>query len=209
MRFYYPCERSGESYEARVGPPDAVSAAVGHAALQFAGLNTEPSATLCRLTEVESGWDRLLAAALPVADKLAGLEARVRAIGLRGAFNTGSIDPRELFAELQEQCLRAARLCAEVLDPRQAEHRWRCIGVLQWATGRRWRRPPPSWTSPTSSAWSSRTSESSPTAAGQRPPEACTQPRPARPIRAGTGQPQELVLEGEFGGGYAGYAVLQ
>jgi hypothetical protein len=141
MHYYHPFERSGLSYEARVGLPDALSAAIGQVVLQFADLDAELSATLRRLTVGDAGWGLLLTAALPFAEKLAWLEARVRALGPRGAFNTGTIDPGALFAELQAQCLRAAQLYAEVLDPDRVANTWLRISELQVATGRRRRRP--------------------------------------------------------------------
>jgi hypothetical protein len=159
MRYYHRFERSGESYEARVAQPDAVSAAVGRVVLQFAALDTELSQTLRRLLEGDEGWSQLLTAAQPFPEKLALLEARVRLLAPTRAFNTGTIDPLTLFAELRAQCAHAARLHDEVLEPGQVAHARRHSLDLQFAAGRDgacvrpWRRPPPSWTSPASSAW--------------------------------------------------------
>jgi hypothetical protein len=72
---------------------------------------------------------------------LALLDERVRLLAPTRAFNTGSIDPLELFAELRAQCAHAAQLHAEVLDPDQVEHACRHSIDLQCATGRRRRRP--------------------------------------------------------------------
>jgi len=141
MRYYHPFERSGESYEARVGRPDAVSAAVGRVVLAFAALDAELSQTLRGLMEGDEGWTRLLTTALPCAEKLALLEERVRLLAPTRGFNTGGIDPLELFGELRAQCARAAQLHAEVLEPGQVAHARRHSLDLQFATGRRRRRP--------------------------------------------------------------------
>jgi hypothetical protein len=50
-------------------------------------------------------------------------------------FNTGGIDPLELFAELRAQCAQAAQLRAQVLDPARAE-----AMLAHLANG--WARPP-------------------------------------------------------------------
>ena len=62
MRYYHPFERSGLSYKARVGQPDAVSAAVGQVVLQFAALDAELSAMLRGLLEGDDDWAQLLTA---------------------------------------------------------------------------------------------------------------------------------------------------
>jgi hypothetical protein len=193
MRYYHPFERSGESYEARVGQPDAVSAALGQVVLQFAALDAELSQTLRGLLEGDEGWSQLLTAALPFAEKLAFLDERVRLLPPTRAFNAGTIGPLELFAELHAQCARAAQLHAEVLAPEQVKHARRhsitlqCAAGRDRACGRPWRRPPPSWTSPTSSVVSPRTCASSscratgtPPPPDPRPPHDSLALRPAR-----------------------------
>jgi hypothetical protein len=69
----------------------------------------------------DEGWGRLLTAALSFDAKLQLLDERVRLLAPTGMFNTGDIDPLELFSELRAQCAQAAQLRAEVLDPAQAE----------------------------------------------------------------------------------------
>jgi hypothetical protein len=120
MRYDHEFKSSGESFEARVGAPDPMSAAIGRIALNFAALEAHLTQTLGRL-DVDEGWGRLLTAALSCEAKLQLLDERVRLLAPTGMFNTGDIDPLELWAELRAQCARAAQLRAEVLDPAQAE----------------------------------------------------------------------------------------
>jgi hypothetical protein len=98
-----------------------MSAAIGRIALNFAALEAHLTETLSRLLDVEEGWGRLLTAALSFGAKLQLLDERVRLLAPTGMFNTGDIDPLELFSELRAQCAHAAQLRAEVLDPAQAE----------------------------------------------------------------------------------------
>jgi hypothetical protein len=132
MRYYHPFERSGYSFEQRLGAPDLISAAIGQIALRFAALEARLTATLIDLLEGHDSWNPLLAAGLSFADKLQLLEERVRLLAPTRAFNTGDIDPLELFAELRTQCLQAAQLRARVLDPTGTEAMLIHIG--------RWRR---------------------------------------------------------------------
>jgi hypothetical protein len=117
MQYYQDFELSGLPFGARVGPPDPVSVAVGRMALNFAELDASLSGILNSLLEGNEGWSGLLTAALSFDAKLALLDERVRLLTPTRAFNTGDIDPLELFAELRSQCARAARLRAQVLDP--------------------------------------------------------------------------------------------
>jgi hypothetical protein len=121
MDYYQAFELSGLSFGARVGPPDPVSAAVGRMALQFAALDAALSEALHALLEGNEGWGGLLTAALSVDAKLALLEEQVRLLAPTRAYNTGDLDPLELFAELRSQCAHAARLRAQVLDPATAD----------------------------------------------------------------------------------------
>jgi hypothetical protein len=121
MRYYDPFVLTGESFTARVGPPDPVSAAVGRLALQFATLEATLAATLIRLLEGDEQWHALLTTGLSFEAKLQLLEERVRLLAPTRVFHTGDIEPLELFAELRTQCLQAAQLWAQVLDPATAE----------------------------------------------------------------------------------------
>jgi hypothetical protein len=121
MDYYEAFELSGRSFAARVGPPDPVSAAVGRIALQFAALDAVLSGILNALLEGDEGWGGLLTTALWFDAKLALLEEQVRLLAPARAFNTGDLDPLELFAELRSQCAQAARLRAQVLDPATAD----------------------------------------------------------------------------------------
>lgn len=121
MDYYHAFELSGESFGARIGPPDPVSAAVGRLALHFAALDAALSDILHALLEGDEGWGGLLTAALSFDAKLALLGERVRLLAPTRAFNTGDLDPLELFAELRSQCAHAARLRAQVLAPATAD----------------------------------------------------------------------------------------
>jgi hypothetical protein len=121
MRYYHPFEFSGDSFEARVGAPDPSSAAIGRIALGFAALEAHLTATLLRLREGDEPWHSLLTGGLSFAEKLHLLDERVRLLAPTRAFNTGDVDPVELFAELRTLCAQAARLRAQVLDPVTAE----------------------------------------------------------------------------------------
>jgi hypothetical protein len=132
MRYYHPFERSGYSFAERLGAPDPISAAIGQIALRFAALEAHLTATLIHLLEGDESWTPLLTAGLSFAEKLQLLEERVRLLAPTRAFNTGDIDPLELFAELRTQCVQAAQLRAQVLDPTGAEAILMHIG--------RWRR---------------------------------------------------------------------
>jgi hypothetical protein len=132
MRYYHPFELSGYSFAERLGAPDPISAAIGQIMLQFAALEAHLTATLIHLLEGDESWTPLLAAGLSFAEKLQLLHERVRLLAPTRAFNTGTIDPLELFAELRTQCAQAAQLRAQVLDPAGAQVRLIYIG--------RWRR---------------------------------------------------------------------
>ena len=132
MRYYHPFERSGYSFAERLGAPDPISAAIGQIALRFAALEAHLTATLIHLLEGDQSWTPLLTAGLSFAEKLQLLEERVRLLAPTRAFNTGAIDPLQLFAELRTQCLQAAQLRAQILDPAGAQARLLHIG--------RWRR---------------------------------------------------------------------
>jgi hypothetical protein len=121
MRYYHPFELPGDSFAERVGPPDPVSAAVGRMTLNFAVLEVHLATTLIRLLEGDERWNPLLTTGLSFAEKLQLLDERVRLLAPTRAFNTGDIDPLDLFAELRSQCAHAARLRAQVLDPAMAE----------------------------------------------------------------------------------------
>ena len=123
MRYYDAFEPSGYSFEERRGAPDAISAAIGQMALRFAALEARLTATLIGLLEGHEPWTPLLTAGLSFAEKLQLLDERVRLLAPTRAFNTGDLDPLELFAELRAQCLQAAQLRAQVLDPAGAEAR--------------------------------------------------------------------------------------
>jgi hypothetical protein len=128
-------EYSGHSFVERLGTPDPMSAAIGHIALNFSALEAHLTETLGRLADVDEGWGRLLTAALSFEAKLQLLDERVRLLAPTGMFNTGDVDPLELFAELRTQCARAAQLRAQVLDPARAE-----AMLAHLANG--WARPP-------------------------------------------------------------------
>jgi hypothetical protein len=134
MHYYHEFEPSGESFKARVGAPDPMSAAIGCIALNFAALEAHLTHTLGRLADVDEGWGRLLTAALPFEAKLQLLDERVRLLAPTGMFNTGDIDPLELWAELRAQCAHAAQLRAEVVGPAQAEAM--LTHILHWRSRR-------------------------------------------------------------------------
>jgi hypothetical protein len=131
LRHYDEFRFTGDSFEARVGPPDPISAAVGRIALNFAVLQADLGAILNHLVEGDEGWGRLLMHPLSFDATLEFLEDRVRLLAPTRVFNTGDIDPLELFAELRSQCVHAAQLRAQVPDPTRAEamlthvHRWK------------------------------------------------------------------------------------
>jgi hypothetical protein len=121
MRHYDEFEPSGYSFEARVGAPDPISAAIGRIALNFGVFEASLGATLYRLLEADGGWGGLLTHPLSFDATLDLLEDRVRLLAPTGAFNTGDADPLEVFAELRVLCAQAAQLRAQVLDPMKAE----------------------------------------------------------------------------------------
>jgi hypothetical protein len=123
MRYYPPFEYSGDSFVERVGSPDPASAAIGQIALQFAALEAHLATTLNHLMEGDAGWEDVLTQALSFDAKLDLLEARVHLLAPTGAFNTGDVEPLELFAELRACCAQASRLRAQVLDPATADAR--------------------------------------------------------------------------------------
>ena len=130
MRHYDEFTYAGYSFEERVGPPDPISAAVGRIALNFAVLEADLGGILNRLLEGDEGWGGRLMPPLSFEATLECLEDRVRLLAPTRVFNTGDVDPFELFAELRSQCVHAAQLRAQVLDPARAEamlthvHRW-------------------------------------------------------------------------------------
>ncbi len=132
MRYYHPFERSGYSFAERLGTPDPISAAIGQIALRFAALEAHLTATLIHLLEGNESWTPLLTAGLSFEEKLQLLDERVRLLASTRAFNTGAIDPLELFAELRTQCAQAAQLRAHVLDPTGAQARLIHIGRWRW-----------------------------------------------------------------------------
>jgi hypothetical protein len=104
MRCYHGFEPSGEPFKTRVGAPDPMNAAIGRIALNFAALEAHLTETLGRLLDVEEGWGHLYTAALSFEAKLQLLDERVRVLAPTGMFNTGEIDPLELWAELRARC---------------------------------------------------------------------------------------------------------
>jgi hypothetical protein len=131
MQYYPPFQRSGYSFEERVGPPDPMRAVIGCIALNFAALEADLATTLNHLLEGDEGWEDVLAGALSFDAKLALLEDQVLLVAPTGAFNTGEIEPLALFAELRTLCVHAAQLQAQVLDPARADamlthvHQWK------------------------------------------------------------------------------------
>jgi hypothetical protein len=121
MRHYDEFEPSGYSFEARVGAPDPISAAIGRIALNFGVFEASLGATLYRLLEADGGWGGLLTHPLSFDATLDFLEDRVRLLAPTGAFNTGDADPLEVFAELRALCAQAAQLRAQVFDPTRAQ----------------------------------------------------------------------------------------
>jgi hypothetical protein len=117
--------------EERVGPPDPISAAIGRIALNFGVLEADLGTILNHLLEGDEGWGGLLMHPLSFDATLEFLEDRVRLLAPTRIFNTGDIDPLELFAELRTLCVHAAQLQAQVLDPTRADamlthvHRWK------------------------------------------------------------------------------------
>lgn len=110
-------EHCGESSDDLIGPPDAISSAIGHIVLVFGRLDAYVSATLLRLLEGDTGWGQLLTAALLVDEKLALLDERVRLLAPTGAFHPGTSDPLVRFAALRAEYRFVAQMVAVVLDP--------------------------------------------------------------------------------------------
>jgi hypothetical protein len=77
-------ERRGESSDDLIGPPDAISSAIGHIVLVFGRLDAYVSATLLRLLDGDPGWGQLLTTTLSVEEKLALLDERVRLLAPTG-----------------------------------------------------------------------------------------------------------------------------
>jgi hypothetical protein len=121
MQHYHAFEYTGYSFEERVGAPDPESAAIGRIALNFAALEAQLAATLEYLLEGNEDWGDLLTETLSFEATLDLLEVQVRLLAPTQGFNTGDIDPVELFAELRTQCTHAATLRARVLAPMRAK----------------------------------------------------------------------------------------
>ena len=126
-----------------IGPPDAISSALGFVVLAFGALDACVSAALGHLLDQDGGWGQLLAAALPFEEKLALLDARVRLLAPTWDATPGAKDPVARFGELRAEGVCVARMYAEVVHPALAEDTLARIARLLRPASRRlanWRR---------------------------------------------------------------------
>jgi hypothetical protein len=90
----------GQTYAARIGPPDECTSALGLVAVGFSWLEQSIERNIATLARVASAIAPALTAELSYKMKLAVLSSLVRAQPSFRAFNVGSDDPEEVWSDI-------------------------------------------------------------------------------------------------------------
>ena len=123
MKHMYSFEWTGETFEERIGEPEAFEAAVGKIAMNFADLEHTVDHLISPLTRIQPGRMIVAPATMSFKQKIDLMASTVSKLKEVLSFNTGPAPTHEVFGELRHICVQADALYREIIGAR-----WGCRG---------------------------------------------------------------------------------
>jgi hypothetical protein len=112
---YHNPERTGDSFEERIGDPDAFSASIGHVVVSYSWLESALSDGIANCLNLNHELGKIVTSEISFGTKVHMLSSLVRHLASKRNFNVGTDDPLVCWGKISAQCFRAEELRNQVM----------------------------------------------------------------------------------------------